>query len=142
LAGEAAEERSAATWVPLRDGILEWDGTTGHLVGGRCPDCGAVYFPAPRVCARCRREGLEALALGGSGRVASYTIVHQSTPGFTVPYALAYADLEEGVRVLGQVEGVPFEALRIGLPVRVVVEPVGLNPQGRPVIGYCLHPAA
>ena len=36
-----------------------------------------------------------------------------------LPYTLATVDLEEGVRMNAQLRGVPAEALRIGLPVRV-----------------------
>ncbi len=127
----------AAGAVPFRPGLLELspDGG-GHLVGSRCGGCGATFFPPRRVCSRCLDDALEPTALSTFGTVHSCTVVHQAAPGFEVPYALAYVDLPEGVRVLGQVEGVAPEEVRIGAAVELELAPVGSDAEGRELVGY------
>ena len=132
--------RSAA--VPLRPGLLEiGPGGTGHLLGSRCPSCGACFFPQRRVCSRCLADELEAAPLSSRGTVYTSTVVHQAAPGFEVPYALAYVDLSDGVRVLGQVVGVEPDAVRIGMEVELSLEPFGEDAEGRGLIGYRFHSA-
>jgi len=126
-----------APWVSFRPGLLDGD---GRVVGSRCPSCGAHFFPPRQVCSRCLTEDLEVVALSGSGVVYTYTVVHQAAPGFDVPYALGYVDLPEGVRLLGQIAGISPEALRIGMPVSLRVEPFGQDEEGRQILGYRFRP--
>lgn len=112
----------------------------GRLVGSRCPGCGAHYFPQRRTCARCFGEDLERVALSGTGTVYTYTVVHQSTPEFPVPYVLAYVDLAEGVRVPAQLSGCEPEDVRIGMTATLVVEPFGVADDGQPRFGYRFRP--
>lgn len=104
----------------------------GHLVGSRCRGCGAHYFPQRRACARCLSEDLERVALSTRGRIYTYTVVHQSTPEFPVPYVLAYVDLPEGARVPGQVVGCEPGELELDMPVELAVEPDGGDYRFRP----------
>ena len=130
---EASTETGA---VPFRPGLIELgaDGD-GHLLGSRCPDCGACFFPARHVCSRCLTEGLDPARLSTRGTVYSCTVVHQAAPEFEVPYALGYVDLPEGVRVLGQIVGVAPEAVCIGMEVELALEPVAES-DGQQLIGY------
>lgn len=128
-------------YVPLRPGVLRFEDGRGVLVGARCRACGAYYFPAPEVCARCQEQSLERVDLTGPGTVYTYTMVWQSTPQFQTPYVLVYVDFPEGVRVLGQLVGCEPSAVRVGMPVEVVFEQVGKDPEGRPVVGWRFRPA-
>jgi uncharacterized OB-fold protein len=89
--------------------------------------------------------------VSGRGAVHSWTIAHHPFhPGFKddLPYVLATVDLEEGVRMIAQLRGVPPEQLAIGLPVEVGFEratdevtlPV-FTRQGEPQDGRGLGPA-
>lgn len=127
--------------VPFRPGLLQLDeGGGGRLLGSRCPECGACFFPSRRVCSRCLTEGLEPAPLSTRGTVHSCTVVHQAAPGFEVPYALGYVDLPEGVRVLGQITGIAPGEARIGMEVELSIEPFGENDEGQEVIGYRFRP--
>lgn len=127
--------------VPLRPGLFEGDaGGRLRLVGTRCEACGARFFPRRRICARCRSSATSTVPLSTRGILYTYTTVYQSTPAFATPYVLAYADLPEGVRLLAQLVTAPGD-VRIGMPVELRVEPVGVNAEGRPVLGYRFHPA-
>ncbi len=131
------------TWVPLRPGLFEVDtGGTVRLVGTRCRACGARFFPRRPVCARCLSAEMDAVPLGTRGALYTYTTVYQSTPEFPTPYVLAYVDLPEGVRLLAPLVDVASGEVRIGMPLVLRVEPVGADAEGRPVLGYRLHPAA
>ncbi len=138
-AGPSAAPAQAA--VSFRPDALELD-AGGRLTGSRCPACGAVFFPPRRVCSRCLAGELEPAPLSTRGVVHSYTVVHQATPDFEVPYALAYVDLPEGVRVLGQVAGLPPEEVEIGLAVELELHPVGEDAEGRETVGYRFRSAA
>ncbi len=130
----------APALVSFRPGELEIDPDgTGHLLGSRCRSCGAHFFPIREACSGCLSDDLETVRLSRSGTVYTYTVVRQSTPAFTVPYALGYVDLPEGVRVMGQISCEP-EELAIGMAVELVVEPFGEDDDGNVLHGYRFRP--
>ncbi len=108
---------------------------SGHLVGSRCPTCGAHYFPTREVCAGCLTEDLETVALPRRGTLYTYTVVHQSTPAFETPYVLGYVDLEGPVRVMGQIDLEPGD-VEIGMDLELKIVPWGTDDEGRTVLGY------
>ncbi|MDQ7849728.1 MAG: Zn-ribbon domain-containing OB-fold protein [Armatimonadota bacterium] len=110
-----------------------------QLVGSRCRQCGARFFPRRGVCARCLSAEVEVVPLGRVGTLHTYTVVYQSTPEFPTPYILAYVDLPEGVRLLAPLAGVPVDQVRIGMPLRLQVEPLRTDAAGRTVLGYRLY---
>ncbi len=117
-----------------RELVVAEDGT-GHLVGSRCPTCGAHYFPTREVCAGCLTEDLETVPLPRRGTLYTYTAVHQSTPAFETPYVLGYVDLEAPVRVMGQIDVDP-EEVAIGMALELKIVPWGTDDEGRTVWGY------
>lgn len=99
-----------------------WDGTKrGVLVVQRCGMCGALRHYPQVLCPHCHSDRHDWVELCGRGTVHSWTITHHAFhPAFArdVPYALVTADMKEGIRVLGRLEGIAFEEIAIGLPVR------------------------
>lgn len=138
----ASAETSLAGVQPFVPGTLDVgpDGK-GYLVGGHCPGCGAFYFPARSVCSRCLRGDLERVPLCSSGSLYTYTVIHQSLPQFETPYVLGYVDLDDNVRVAGQLVDVDVDALELGMRVNTVVEP-RQNPDGEQVLWFRFRPAA
>jgi len=66
-------------------------------------------------------------AATGRGTLYTYSIVHQNDlPPFNerVPYVAAVVELEEGPRVMTNIEGTPFDELRVGMPVAVDFKPL------------------
>jgi hypothetical protein len=93
----------------------------------RCQGCGALRFPARAVCSQCLSAESEWVPVSGRGEIYSFNVMHQVYhPGFAaaVPYAVVLVQLAEGPRMISNVVGVDPHALRIGLPVRVVFEPL------------------
>jgi len=126
----------------FRPGELEVrpDGT-GNLLGSECRSCGAHFFPVRAACARCLSQDLETVKFSTEGTLYTYSVVRQSTPAFEVPYALGYVDFPEGVRIMGQIGGVEFDDIKIGMPMKLVLEPFGEDDEGNPLIGYRFRPS-
>jgi uncharacterized OB-fold protein len=61
----------------------------------------------------------------GKARVFTWTITHRPVdPAFEPPYAVVVAELEEGPRLVGMLDGIANDELRLDLPVVVALEPV------------------
>ncbi|MCW7078705.1 MAG: Zn-ribbon domain-containing OB-fold protein [Canidatus Methanoxibalbensis ujae] len=75
-----------------------------NLEGTRCLNCGSYFFPPRSVCPRCRRKGkIERYRFSGTGRVLTYSVVHQPNACLRSPYIIAIIELDEGVKVLSEV---------------------------------------
>ena len=106
----------------------------GELRIQRCDDCRTWRHPPRVMCARCGSERWTWAPTSGRGTVYTWTVTHQPlAPGFMddVPYAVVVIELEEGVRLVSAVRGVPPDRLAIGMPVEVAFvrasETVGLH---------------
>ncbi len=91
----------------------------------QCPSCKKLFFPPVPLCPYCFAEPIGWTQVKGRGKVYTFTIVHRATvPAFQkdAPYVLAVIELDEGVRVPSNVVGCAPDAVRIGMPVRVVFE--------------------
>jgi uncharacterized OB-fold protein len=68
------------------------------------------------------------VATGGRGHVYTFTVVRQSPDPFfaaRVPFVVAMVELAEGPRLMANVVDCDVEAVRIGMEVRVLFEPLG-----------------
>lgn len=93
----------------------------------RCRGCGALRFPARALCSACLSTDADWVAVSGRGAVYSFNIMHQVYhPGFAaeVPYAVVLVQLVEGPKMIANVVGIDAHAVRIGMPLRVVFEPL------------------
>ena len=129
--------------VPLREGLfrLPSAGEEAALIGSRCPGCGKCFFPRRHVCLECSREGLDEVPLRRRGKVWTFTIVRQTPPASLTqaPYAIAYVELPEGVRVETILTGDP-EAVRIGMDVEFELVKVGTNVEGADMMAFKFRP--
>jgi uncharacterized OB-fold protein len=72
------------------------------------------------MCPACRAIGHDHVLSQGRGSVYSYVVHHApQIPGKTLPLLIALVELEEGVRMIGELRGVGIDDVEIGLPVRV-----------------------
>ena len=132
----------SAVGVSFRPGELEVrpDGS-GNLLGSRCGDCGAHFFPVRAACSGCLSSNLETVPFSTEGVLYTFSIVRQSTPAFAVPYALGYVDFPEGVRIMGQISGIELDEIEIGMPVVLSLQPFGEDDEGNTLTGYRFVPA-
>lgn len=113
---------------------------SGQLSVQRCATCGELAVPPKAFCPSCRGAAWERVRLGGDGEIASFTVIRVPPSSLLpeAPYAIAVVRMAEGVSLLGRVEDVPIEALRVGLPVRFV--PPRHPAANPPVIRFCPRP--
>jgi uncharacterized OB-fold protein len=88
-----------------RDSQFFWDGTqAGELRIQVCNACGTKRFPPGPACQSCEAydQGFEVAT--GEGTVFSYVVHrHPPVPGKELPIVIALVDLDEGVRMVGEV---------------------------------------
>lgn len=109
-----------------RDNAGFWQGISAHqLLIQRCGACGTLRFPWLPGCNACGSSEWETVEASGEGTVFSYVVMHHppfpafSTSGEAGPYAVALVELAEGVRMISNVIGVPYDKVRVGMPVRL-----------------------
>lgn len=110
--------------VVNRDNAGFWRGVAEHrLLIQRCTGCGTLRHPWLPGCNACGGPGWDTVEASGEGTVHSYVVMHHPPfPAFDPPYAVALVQLAEGVRMVSDVVGVPYDKVRIGMPVRLEFE--------------------
>jgi uncharacterized OB-fold protein/acyl dehydratase len=101
-----------------------WDGVRdGELRIQRCAECGALRHPPGPMCPVCQATKREHIVAAGRGEIYSYVVHHHPpVPGRTPPFVVAVVDLEEGVRIVGNVIDCPPSEVRIGMPVELTFQ--------------------
>ncbi|MFC5184778.1 OB-fold domain-containing protein [Actinomadura harenae] len=101
-----------------------WDGVNdGELRIQSCADCGALRHPPGPMCPACHSTNRTYRTASGRGVVHSFVVHHHPpVPGRTPPYVVAVVELEEGVRILGNVIGCEPSEVEVDLPVRVAFQ--------------------
>jgi uncharacterized OB-fold protein len=100
-------------WEGCREGVLR----VRH-----CNACGAFHFYPRPFCPQCWSTDVEWVAATGRARLYTYSIVHSNDlPPWPerVPYVAAVVELDEGPRMMTNVEGCAFDDLAIGMPLVV-----------------------
>jgi uncharacterized OB-fold protein len=105
--------------VTNRDNAFFFDGTAQQeLRIQSCNACGVLRHPPGPACPDCGALDRGHVVATGQGTVFSYLVHHApQVPGKELPLVIALIDLDEGVRMVGEVTGVPPEGpdgLRIG----------------------------
>ncbi len=110
-----------------------------RLIGSRCGDCGAEFFPPVYSCKKCGSDKIVDAEMPKTGKIMTYTQLHEPLPGFEAqaPLWLAVVRLENGARVLTQVVDSPDEAVKTGAKVRATVRRVRVDgDSGQIAYGY------
>jgi uncharacterized OB-fold protein len=99
----------------------------GRFLIQRCSGCGqAVYFPR-ELCPHCGHGKLAFVSPVGTGTVYAVTTVRRKAEAGG-DFNVSLIDLDEGVRLMSRVEGLPSTEVRIGQRVKARV--VQHNGQG------------
>ncbi len=96
----------------------------GKPMGGRCVKCGKVHFPPRPLCDVCFGDKFEWFEIPKQGKLLTYTIIHVAPAQFQslAPYAVAIAEFAEGLKLPGMIKNAPVEAVKIGMPLTIVIE--------------------
>ncbi|MFG3034743.1 bifunctional MaoC family dehydratase N-terminal/OB-fold nucleic acid binding domain-containing protein [Streptomyces sp. NPDC048253] len=122
---EKAQGRQEAPRRPRpvvnRDNAGFWEGVRRHrLLVQRCTGCDTLRFPWLPGCNACGSPEWDTLEADGEGTVFSYVVMHHPPfPAFSPPYAIGLIELAEGVRIISNVVDVPYDKVRIGMPVEL-----------------------
>lgn len=101
-----------------RDTKFFWDGINAHeLRIQKRPDGTLQHPPVPAVWAD-KDAPADYVVASGKGTVFSYVVHHApKVPGRSLPFVIALVELEEGVRMLGELRGIAADQVKIGMPV-------------------------
>lgn len=110
------------------------------LKGCRCSSCEKAFFPARNRCPECLKPGLSPVPLGRECSLYSYTTVHIPSKNFKPPYTVGYVELEEGVRVFSQIRLKEDQTLKIGLPMKMCIDYLWEEQEGKSVAAYFFEP--
>jgi len=122
-AGESTADLTADAMLrptPSRDTQFFWDGVAAHeLRIQQRPDGSLQHPPVPAVW-KDKAESTDYRVASGAGTVYSYVVHHApKVPGRSLPFMVALVELEEGVRMLGELRDVNPATVAIGMPVEV-----------------------
>ena len=135
--------------VPFAPDVFTWPAEEPQLIGGRCPDCGAVTFPLYPSCPRCGGLGMERHLLPRRGTLWTWT-TQEFLPkepyagGETLetfqPYGVGLVQLGDEVRVEGRLTEADPAKLDFGMEVELVVVPFRVDEDGTEVVTYAFQP--
>ncbi len=102
-----------------RDTAFFWDGINAHeLRIQKRPDGTLQHPPAPALW-NDKDVPTDYVVASGKGTVFSFVVHHApQVPGRTLPFVIALVELEEGVRMLGELRGIDPAKVEIGMDVR------------------------
>ncbi|MCF2532110.1 OB-fold domain-containing protein [Yinghuangia soli] len=108
--------------VVNRDSAPFWDGIDEEkLLIQRCTECQTLRLPFGPGCNNCASLEWDTIEAAGGGTIYSHVTMHYPKfPAFDMPYAVALIELDEGVRTLSNIVGIPHDEVRIGM--RVAME--------------------
>ena len=129
--------------VPVSNALTQpfWDATKEErLTVMRCKDCDRLVWYPREFCPHphCFSNNMEWVEVSGKGRLHTFTIIAQAQdPWFQekVPYIFGVIQLDEGLRMMGNVD-IPVEEAACDIPLEVYFEKVDDDwtlPQWRPV---------
>ena len=97
----------------------------GELRLQYCPNCDYWRYPPAAVCPECLAERGEWREVSGRGSVYSYVVFRrQYFDAYDPPYNVVSVELEEGVLLVSNFLEISPQAIEIGMPVVLEMDPV------------------
>lgn len=132
-------------WVPEVPGSLIGDHIEDlHLQGGKCDVCGRIYFPFRKNCPQCQDgKPIRSLQLADKGTLQTFVVASVAPPGYDVPHAQGYIDLEEGPTIFSLLTDFG-DGSKLKLGDRMVLNVItdGMDPDGKAIMAYRFRPEA
>lgn len=102
-----------------KDTAFFWEGVRAHELRIQKLADGSLRHPPVPAVWQDPAAPIEYVVSSGQGTVFSFVVHHApKVPGRTLPFVIALVELEEGVRMLGELRGVDPGTVEIGMPVR------------------------
>ena len=102
----------------------------GKIMGTRCKECGAVFFPPRADCYNCFSSDMEWFEVSGKGKLMTYSTLEFAPMGFgdDLPYAIALLDYGD-YKVFGRISNdLPQDEIHVGMEMTTIVNKL---PEGR-----------
>lgn len=104
-----------------KDTQFFWDGVNAHELRIQKRADGSLQHPPVPAVWQDKEAPTDYLVASGRGSVFSFVVHHApKVPGRTLPFVIALVELDEGVRMLGELRGVDPATVEIGMPVRAL----------------------
>ena len=130
---------------PIAPKLIENAADGPRLIAGRRKSDGRLVFPLPQSAAA---DGYEPVHLAREGRLWSWTVQRfrpksppYSGPEEFEPYAVGYVELPGELIVESRLQTDDFAALKIGMPLQLVLQPFASSAHGEPVVTYAFRPS-
>ncbi|MCB1683299.1 MAG: OB-fold domain-containing protein [Pseudomonadales bacterium] len=109
--------------LPATNGFTQpfWEACQQRrLTFSTCRQCGHRFLPGAPVCPQCWSGEIAASTASGTGQVFSFAIYRRTYhPAIPAPYIIALIELDEGPRLVSNIEDCPFDQVAVGLRVQV-----------------------
>lgn len=119
----------------MRDEDFFWEGARdGKLLVQKCRQCETLRHPPLPMCAKCQSTDWSAVECTGRGEVLGWVLsTHPTRPDAEVR-TVVLVQLEEGVRLISNLQDIELAAIDVGMPVEVFYQTFGetVLPQFRP----------
>ena len=126
-----------------KDTKFFWDGVNAHELRIQKRADGSLQHPPVPALWLDKELETEYQVASGKGTVFSFVVHHApKVPGRTLPFVIALVELEEGVRMLGELRGIDPAQVEIGLPVRATYIDFPANDVGPAWTLYAWEPDA
>ena len=91
-------------------------------LGTKCLDCNKTSFPLMKKCSECDSDNTTEYKLAETGKVIFFTQVTLAAKEMIShsPYTLGIIELDDGIRVTGQIIDCKYETLQEDMKVRMV----------------------
>ncbi|MEO2169156.1 MAG: OB-fold domain-containing protein [bacterium] len=127
--------------IPVVDYLVLDDGSP-HLVANEAVATGALFLGRQNADGHGGGEEFKQRRLADTGTVRSFTIVHRSNPGVTVPFVSVVVDLDGGGMVRANLSEVSPEpdSIPVDMRVRMTTFVVGTDPEGTEAVSFGFEP--
>ncbi len=87
----------------------------------QCTKCDLKFFPPRLICPECGNQELEEAKIAETGKLLTFTIIRVPPHQYAdqAPFAVGIAELDDGVKVTGQIVDCDFEDLKIGMRLKL-----------------------
>ena len=120
----------------MRDDDFFWEGARdGKLLIQKCDNCQTVRHPPLPMCPKCQCLDWSPEQLSGRGEVLGWVMSkHPTRTDLTDNRIVVLVGLEEGPRLISNLQGIELEDVQVGQPVEVFYQEFGdvVLPQFKP----------
>ena len=98
-------------------------------MGVECSDCKIKQFPFTENCTKCGSENVKKYNLATTGKVLYFSTVTQTIDEMmsSAPYLIAIIELDDGVKITGQIVDFNLDEVKEGMNVRMVFRVLARN---------------